>query len=123
MKTRKVKKAFSIKKKLRLENKIDEDFEVRLNNLSLEDIIALKLELSTKNFKGKFYGLQLWKHFPDITRNAVVKFAIASTQSKINASFVLGISYNLLKYIQRGYEYDAYFDTTHLTDKSEDDIL
>jgi hypothetical protein len=40
-----LKKNYSIKKKLRLENKIDEDFEMRLNNLTLEDIIALKLEL------------------------------------------------------------------------------
>ena len=48
-----LKKNYSIKKKLRLEKKIDEDFEIRLNHLTLEDIIALKLELSSKNYKGK----------------------------------------------------------------------
>ena len=73
-----LKKNYSIKKKLRLENKIDEDFEMRLNNLTLEDIIALKLELSSKNYKGKFYGLQLYKYIQDIARDAVVKFAIAA---------------------------------------------
>ena len=81
------KKNYSISKKLKLENRIDEDFEARLNNLSLEDIIALKLELSSKTYKGKFYGLQLYK------------------------------------YIQKGYELEKYFDTTHLTDKPYDDTI
>ena len=34
------KKNYSISKKLKLENKINEDFEVRLSNLTLEYIIA-----------------------------------------------------------------------------------
>ena len=118
-----LKKNYSIKKKLIIEKKIDEDFEMRLNNLTLEDIIALKLELSSKNFKGKFYGLQLYKYIQDIARDAVVKFAIAATNSKIKASYILGISYKQLKYIQKGYDYEAYFDTTHLTDKTYDDTI
>ena len=117
------KKNYSISKKLKLENKIDEDFEVRISNLTLEDIIALKLELSSKTFKGKFYGLQLYKYIQDIARNAVVKFAIAATNSKIKASYILGISYKQLKYIQKGYELEDYFDTTHLTDKPYDDTI
>jgi len=118
-----LKKNYSIKKKLRLEKKIDEDFEIRLNHLTLEDIIALKLELSSKNYKGKFYGLQLYKYIQDIARDAVVKFAIAATNSKIKASYLLGISYKQLKYLQNGYDYEAYFDTTHLTDAAYDDTI
>ena len=45
---------FSILKKLRSERKITEEFEVMLNNISLEETIALKLELASKLVKGKF---------------------------------------------------------------------
>ena len=41
-------KYFSISKKLKRERRITEEFEVMLNNLSLEEIIALKLELASK---------------------------------------------------------------------------
>ena len=77
-----LKKNYSIKKKLKLENKIDEDFEMRLNNLTLEDIIALKLELSSKNYKGKFYGLQLYKYIQDIARDAVVNLLLQQQTQK-----------------------------------------
>ena len=117
------KKNYSISRKLKLESRIDEDFLVKLNSISLEDIIALKLELSTKTFKGKFYGLQLYKYIPEIAKDAAVKYAIAATNSKINASYILGISYRHLKYLQKGREYEKYFDTTHLTDQSFDDTL
>ena len=111
------KKNYSISRKLKLESRIDEDFLVKLNSISLEDIIALKLELSTKTFKGKFYGLQLYKYIPEIAKDAVVKYAIAATNSKINAS------YRYLKYLQKGKEYERYFDTTPLTDRAFDDTL
>tara|TARA_R110000744_G_scaffold222173_1_gene341151 strand:- start:114 stop:488 length:375 start_codon:yes stop_codon:yes gene_type:complete len=117
------KKNYSISRKLKLESRIDEDFIIKLNSLSLEDIIALKLELSTKIFKGKFYGLQLYKYIPEIAKDAVVKYAIAATNSKINASYILGISYRYLKYLQKGKEYERYFDTTPLTDQPIDDTL
>ena len=35
---------YSLKKKLRRENKITDEFEVMLNSLSLEEVIGLKLE-------------------------------------------------------------------------------
>ena len=39
---------YSISKKLRKESKSSEEFELMLNGLSLEDVIALKLEIATR---------------------------------------------------------------------------
>ena len=37
---------YSVSNKLRKENKSHDEFEVMLNNLNLEEVIALKLELN-----------------------------------------------------------------------------
>jgi len=103
-------KNYSISKKLKTENKINEDFEVMLDNISLEDIIALKLELSAKLFKGKLYGFSLYKAIVDISKDAVLKFAIAATNSKRMAAFMLGITYRQLKYLQKKKELENYFN-------------
>ena len=57
---------YSLTKKLREENKSNEEFEVMLNNLSLEELIGLKLELASKVFGGKSYGLPIWKSMKEI---------------------------------------------------------
>ena len=49
--------SYSVARKLRKEKKSDEAFEVKLNNLSLEELIALKLELSSNEVGGALYGL------------------------------------------------------------------
>ena len=43
---------YSISNKLKKENKSHDEFEVMLNNLTLEEIIALKLELAAKSVGG-----------------------------------------------------------------------
>ena len=59
-------KYYSISKKLKRNKLITEDFEVMLNNLSLEEIIALKLELSSRTLNSKMYGFNLWKNLSTI---------------------------------------------------------
>tara|TARA_Y100000593_G_scaffold94591_1_gene194477 strand:+ start:3069 stop:3434 length:366 start_codon:yes stop_codon:yes gene_type:complete len=103
-------KYYSISKKLKKENKITEEFEIIIDNLSLEDIIALKLELSAKLFKGKLYGFSLYKAIVDIAKDAVLKFAISATNSKRMAAFMLGISYRQLKYLQKKKNLENYFN-------------
>ena len=49
---------YSVARKLRKDKKTTEEFEVMLGNLSLEEVVALKLELSGKIIKGKLYGFQ-----------------------------------------------------------------
>ena len=52
---------YSIINKLRSENKINNNTLNNINNISLEDLIAIKLELSTRYLCGKFYGIPIWK--------------------------------------------------------------
>ena len=51
---------YSFRNKLKREKKITDDFEVMLNTLTLEEIIALKLELSSYNINNKLYNLPIW---------------------------------------------------------------
>ena len=45
---------YSISKKLQKDKKISDEFEIMINSLTLEEVIALKLELSTRSLRGKF---------------------------------------------------------------------
>ena len=103
-------KNYSISKKLKKEIKITEDFEVMLNNLSLEEIVALKLELASKIFKVKLYGLNLYNNLQIIAKNAAVKYAISACPTKISAAAMLGISYRQLKYLQNSQDIYGYFE-------------
>jgi|TARA_R110002153_G_scaffold203452_1_gene356444 hypothetical protein len=103
-------KYYSISKKLKKENKTSEEFEIMLNNLSLEEIIALKLELASKIVKGKLYGLNIYNNLPVIARDAALKYAISACRTKQNAAALLGISYRRLKQIQSDYNVYGYFE-------------
>lgn len=89
---------FSISKELRSEKRSNEEFEIMVGALSLEEIIALKLELAAKTVNGKLYGMPLWSALPDIARDAVFKYAVSVTRSKSDAARFLGI--NLKKFNQ-----------------------
>ena len=96
------KKNYSISKKLKLENKIDEDFEVRLSNLTLEDIITIKLELSLKNSGGLLYGLPIWNNLSDIIRYSLLKSSLSMCKNKTEAANFLGITLgHLLELIEK----------------------
>ena len=57
-------KYYSISNKLRKENKCHDEFEVMLNNLTLEEIIGLKLELAAKSAGGFLYGTPIFSAIP-----------------------------------------------------------
>lgn len=87
-------KYYSVSKKLLRENKISTDFEVMLNTLPLEDIIAMKLELAMNSSGSPIYGLQLSKSLKYICKEALFKLALSATRSKNAAASFLGISTN-----------------------------
>lgn len=76
---------------MRKEGKITEEFEVQLTNLSLEEIIAIKLELSSQTNSSPLYGLPLWSSLTNIVQDAVLKFAISTTQTSSEAARFLGL--------------------------------
>ena len=79
-------------KNLESENKINENFLTCLNQLTLEEIIACKLELATKAAGGMLFGLPLWNAMPEITKEALLKATIAACKTQAAAAAFLGIT-------------------------------
>ena len=84
---------YSISKKLRKESKSSEEFELMLNGLSLEDVIALKLELAMKAAGAPIYGVPLWRSVRDICKDSMLKLSLSATRTKKEAANFLGIAF------------------------------
>ena len=64
---------YNLKNKLLKENKIDNDFLNKLQFLKLEELITLKLLVSTQMLKGKIYNFPILKYSYQICKEAVVR--------------------------------------------------
>ena len=62
--------------------------------LSLEDLIAVKLELSTNLLNHRLYGFDIWRNSVYIVKDSLLKFAISTTKSKKDAARFLGLTYS-----------------------------
>ena len=82
---------YSLKNILRKENKIDKNFELVLNNLTLEEIIGLRLELACSYINNKLYNFNIYKSIRYITKEAVIMFALSSTRTMKDAASFLGL--------------------------------
>ena len=86
----------SILKELKSENKITDKFLDQISLLTLEDIIAIKLELSLKNSGGLLYGLPIWNNLTDIIRYSLLKSTLSICNNKTEAANFLGITLSRL---------------------------
>ena len=100
----------SITRTLKKQNKINNDFENKLNLLTIEELIALKLENSAKIVRGKLYGFPIWTNINNIAKEAMIMFALSSTTSHREAASILGISKAQLKTYVRKYNLNDYLD-------------
>tara|TARA_Y100000004_G_scaffold146224_1_gene167045 strand:- start:237 stop:569 length:333 start_codon:yes stop_codon:yes gene_type:complete len=91
-KKKELNKEYSILRKLRQEKKITDEFEVMLGSLSLEDLISLKLEISSRLFRGKVVGIPIWKSLPYILRESMLRHALSITSTKTDAARFLGLT-------------------------------
>ena len=103
-------KNHSLGKKLKQEDKITEEFEVMLNNLTLEEVIGLKLELAAKAAGGMLYGMSLWAAMPNITKDAILKYALSATTSKMEAARFLGVNKARFNKLLKQYKTESYFE-------------
>ena len=100
---------YSIANKLKSENKIDEKFEVMLSSLTLEEIIALRLELAAKAVNYKLYGANIWQNLPNIVQESVLKYAYSAARTKGEIASFLGINKSSLKKLLKKYDITKYF--------------
>lgn len=106
------KKNYSVVNKLLKEEKVTDKFLSQLNDLSLEEIIAVKLEIAAKASGGNIFGMPIWNSLRDICRDASLKFAISAARTKAEAANFLGISISTLKEYMKKYETKEYFEET-----------
>jgi len=93
----------SFSKKLRARGKSNEAFEIMLSTLTLEELIGLKLECSSRLTSGRLYGFNLWHNIVDITKEALYNAIISITSTNKEATRVLGISEQTFKTLKRKY--------------------
>jgi len=101
---------YSISNKLKKENKSHDEFEIMLNNLSLEEIIGLKLELAAKSAGGYLYGIPIFSAIPYLVKDAILKYSLSATRSKREAARFLGINLNHFKKLIKKYNTESYFE-------------
>ena len=99
----------SVINKLTHENKINNRLLVLINNLTLEDLIAIKLELSCAHVNNRLYGLDIWHKACYIMKEALLKFAISTTQSKKDAARFLGLNYLEFKRQSDRFDVESFF--------------
>lgn len=102
MSTEKEKKRSFISE-LREEGRIDSHFLDKVSDLTIEELIAVKLEHSAKLMSGKLYNFPLWYTLPYMVRDALMNFVNRNCKTKADMSNVLGIPYNEFIQIYRKY--------------------
>jgi hypothetical protein len=107
--SRKKRLLHSISKKLEKEGKTTQEFEVMLNRLSLEEVIALKLELSAKSFGGGIFCHPLWYSLKDIVRDAVLRYYWSVAEFHNEAFGIMGITKENYIKLMNKYKPESYF--------------
>jgi DNA-binding protein Fis len=83
----------------KFENK---NFEFILSNLTLEELITAKLELSARSLNGKLFGYPIYKNVQHIVREALVRFSLHFCRSQEKAANLLGLNVREFKsYIKK----------------------
>jgi hypothetical protein len=77
--------------------KISNELLILISNLTLEDLIAIKIELSCAHLKNRLYGLDMWKKMSYITKEALLRVAVSCTTSYSEGARFLGITLDSYK--------------------------
>ena len=88
---------YSLRNKLKKEKKITDDFEIMVQQLSLEEIIGLKFELAASHINNKLYNFPVYRSMRYVVKEACLHFALSSTRTFRDAAGFLGIKPGELK--------------------------
>jgi hypothetical protein len=106
---------FSLIRRLKLDKKLSYDLEILLNSLTLEELIALKLESVAKAAGNKLYGIPIWFSLNKIVKESVLLFALASCKTKEETARFLGMEVNRFKSYYRKMNMDRYVKESKLS--------
>jgi hypothetical protein len=106
---------YSLIRKLKKENKTNDELEIMFNRLSLEEVIGLKLELASKAAGSSLYGLPIWHSLKNIVQEAVIKYAISATRTKGEAARFLGVTPRYFRIIYERFKVNSYFEDNEET--------
>ena len=95
---------------LKAKNLLNDSLLVSINSLTLEDLIAIKLELSANHINNRPYGFDIWRKSGYIIKEALLKFAISTTNSKKDAARFLGLTYSDFKKAIKKYKVTNFFN-------------
>ena len=95
---------------LKAKNLLNDSLLVGINSLSLEDLIAIKLELSANHINNRPYGFDIWRKSGYIIKEALLKFALSTTNSKKDAARFLGLTYSDFKKAVKQYKVTNFFE-------------
>ncbi len=102
-------KNYSMSNKLKKERRSNDEFEIMLSSLTLEEVIALKLELSTKPVSNRMYGFPIWSSLHTIVQDAVFKYAFSATRTQAEAMRFLGLKEQSFHILRKKFGLDDYF--------------
>ena len=94
---------YSFINKLIKEKKITDEFEVMLSSLTLEEIIAVKLELSSRYINNRLYNFPIWSSLNNIIKEAVLRYALSACRSYADSASFLGMNKRELKTLIKKY--------------------
>lgn len=114
-------KDYSVIKVLREQKRSNDYFEIMLNNLTLEEIIAVKLELTYKSIGMALYGFPIWNSTNYIVRDAILKYALSISTSKSMAARYLGVRINIISNLLKKYNVEQFFKKHKKLKESLDD--
>ena len=100
---------YSLSKKLRREERSNDEFEIMLSQLTLEEAIGLKLELASKTLDGKLFGLPIWASLHSIVQDAVLKYTFSASRTQGEAMRFLGLKKVEMHKLVKKYNIDNYF--------------
>jgi hypothetical protein len=103
---------YSISNKLKNQGKSNDEFEVMVSNLTLEDLIGLKLELAARAINNNLYGLKIWQDLPNIAKDAVLKYVYSAARTNGEAASFLGLSRTEFLQLIKKFKIKEYFNKT-----------
>ena len=93
-------KNLTLSRQLRNSGRLNQELEMLFNSLSLEEVIALKLELVCRMLKGKIY-FPLYKVLNKVVKTSVIKFTLANSKTNKEAAMILGLKLDNYKKIKK----------------------